>query len=111
MLSVSQRLVASILVITLFGYSTAWAFAGHASALDGEVAPVTHAHAPHAAEHDDLTDGASDGDHCGHAAAHMTALSPTRHPNFSPQVERFELALTLAASTIADSPPAKPPRS
>lgn len=99
-----RRLVASILIVALIGYGTAWAFSGHA--LDDADHAANGAHEHSQTAHDD-----SGCDHCCHASAHMTGLAPPLPKVRRPDADTFRLDPDLTPATRLSTPPLKPPRS
>ena len=98
-----RRFITLLLVVTLLGYGTSWAFSGHVLE-DVDHAADIHGHSQEMVDE-------SDCDHCCHAAAHMTGLTPplpelARLDNEILRPSPGRLALTHCAS-----PPRKPPRS
>lgn len=99
-----QRLIASILVVTILGYGTSWAFAGHALEDADHAAGGMHAQTQSALDDNDC-------DHCCHATAHMTGLAPSLPKVRRPDAGVFRLSPGFAVATLFSAPPLQPPRS
>jgi hypothetical protein len=70
-LPITRRVIAAILILTVLGYGTAWAFDWHA---------MDAAEHIHASEHADTDSHADDGcDHCCHAGVHLLGFSRPVH--------------------------------
>ena len=99
-----RRFIVAILMFSVLGYGTAWAFEWH------PVDVVDHAHA---IEHADSGSAAGDGgcDHCCHAGAHLIGLAQWGQP-----ISPFGCKLLVANwteifVTRSTDPPIKPPQS
>jgi hypothetical protein len=101
-----RRIFAYLLGLALIAFGTPWTVAGHAydRAADAEAGLHTH-HGQGGSDHGD-----GNCDHVCHAAAHLVALTSARPALVKPTVERFRISEDLAAATLAQPPPLKPPR-
>ena len=98
-----RRLIAVVLILSVFGYGTAWAFHLHAPA----VSDAAHTQQADAATHND----AGGCDHCCHASAHFAGL--TNHPlQLLVSVPHLQLVRPNTAAYIKreTAPPLKPPQ-
>jgi hypothetical protein len=98
------RVISFFLVFALIGYGTTWAYDGHALERAAHAESGMHGQS-------ELDDDGSQCDHCCHAAAHMLGMSPPLPTLIRPHPDRFPMAVDRAATTLADAPPVKPPRS
>lgn len=99
-----RRIIASIVVLTVLGYGTAWAFAGHVLEVDGHAADGIHEDTQAV-----LDEGGCD--HCCHAAAHMTGMAPPMPTFHYPDADTFRADGGCTAATLSSAPPLRPPRS
>lgn len=98
-----RRIIASILVLALFGYGTAWAFAGHVSDIAAHAVGDVHADAPQLPDEDGC-------DHCCHAAAHLIGLASPFAESGRRAVDVYGPGVVRHVSMLALPPPLRPPR-
>lgn len=100
-----RRIIASVLVVTVLGYGSAWAFAGHT--LD------TGDHAAMADLFEHAQTAAEDGgcDHSCHAGAHMTGMASPVPTFIFPDIGSLRATYSRSTLPISFAPPLKPPRS
>jgi len=104
-----KRFIAAVIILSLVGLATAWAFDSHAadSATHGQLSG-----APNTEHHPDGDADDHGHDHCGHTGAHLVGLSNASRV-FSAMVHSTLKPLPpsdlFINRTIA--PPFKPPRS
>jgi hypothetical protein len=99
-----QRFISFILVFSLIGYGTTWAFDGRAFERAAHAKSGMHGQS-------ELGDDGSQCDHCCHAAAHMLGIYSPLPTLIRPQPDSFHMAVDRLAATLAHAPPIKPPRS
>jgi hypothetical protein len=92
-----------MVVLSILGYGSSWAFAGHA------VDPAEHAVAGVVADQP-IGSEESACDHCCHAAAHMVGLAPAPLTPYRKQPDSFRVACGDTLILIPSAPPLKPPR-
>lgn len=100
----AKRLFIAVLILSVIGYGTAWAFDTHALDLSD------HAQLSFDAGFSPLDHDDSDCDHCCHANAHFTGLASSgfrAFPSTSTSNDATALAVYL---TRSPSPPFKPPQ-
>jgi hypothetical protein len=98
-----RRLIAFVLILSVFGYGTAWAFHWHAPA----VSDAAHAEQADATGHND----AGGCDHCCHASAHFTGLTHRPLQLFVSVTGQQRVRPNLAAYIKREAaPPLKPPQ-
>jgi len=106
-----------MLVICTLGYSSVWAYDGHAVVIDEHASAVQvdniqlHVHVGETSTHEDtnaITDTACD--HCGHISAHLQAIfSQSGYLiSISRQSELLEFSETFVSYIV--SPDLRPPR-
>ena len=98
-----QRLVLSLIIVSLCGYGTAWAYSGHS----GDIA------AHFSVEIDDDDHGAlgDEGcDHCCHAGSHLTGLVYIVPGLINRPADGYCGSDNSAVLTLNQPPPFKPPR-
>jgi len=100
-----NRLFIAILMLSVFGYGTVWAFDSHAVDL------ADHAHATENADPDDQAHDESGCDHCCHAGAHFTGLTSADYLFFPPASGSNNATIPAVYVTRATDPPLKPPQS
>ena len=99
-----RRLLTILVVLSMLGYGSAWAFDTHAFNLAGDTAIGAHDQAGAALDETGC-------DHCCHASAHLVGLVSSR-PQLAPlRRDRFRLASGFLLSHAFFAPPLKPPRS
>ena len=105
-----KRFIAAVIILSLVGLTTAWAFDAHAadSAAHGQ-----HIDTADSENHPDADADADDHahDHSCHAAAHLAGLSNTPHqlfPVLQPVLQPSNPVNSFLSRTIA--PPFKPPQ-
>jgi len=98
-----RQFITLLLVIALLGYGTSWAFSGHVLE-SADHAAGTHEHGQEMIDEEDC-------DHCCHAAAHMTGLTPPMPGLTHPDNEILRPVPGHLAFTHRSSLPRKPPRS
>ncbi|HPE81785.1 MAG TPA: hypothetical protein PKZ35_17485 [Gammaproteobacteria bacterium] len=97
-----RRLIAVVLMLSVFGYGTAWAFHWHSPASD-----AVHAQQVDTPDHNDAGGGC---DHCCHASAHFVSLIHQVQPFVSvPDVRRASLPARVYVRR-STAPPLKPPQ-
>lgn len=100
-----QRVISSVLVLTLVGWGTSWAYPGHLPDDLDHVLLGVHEHAQPGQED-------SGCDHCCHVSAHMTGVvSPPLRKFAGPPVNIYPQDAGCAVATRFSDPPLKPPRS
>ncbi len=100
-----RRLVASILIVAILGYGTAWAFAGQE--FDAKAHTLAMANPTQTDTHHAITGC----DHACHASAHMVGLHQELPSIGAVVAERFVCLACCALATLAPNLPLKPPRS
>lgn len=102
--SMVRRVIAAILMFSVLGYGTAWAFEWHSVDIADHAHATEYAYPAPQADHEGC-------DHCCHAGAHLVGLAQRSQP-FSPNATAPRLANGAAVFvTRFTDPPLKPPQS
>jgi len=99
-----RRVIAGILMFSILGYGTAWAFEWHSVDIGDHAQVTEHANPDHQADHEGC-------DHCCHAGAHLIGLAHRVYP-ISPAAAEPRLGNGVGIFiTHSTDPPLKPPQS
>ena len=100
-----RRMISLVLVVSLIGWGTSWAYSGHV--LDDVDHPSLGVH-----EHTQPAEEETACDHCCHMSAHMTGVVTPRLPSLAVRpVDIYSLDARRVIDTRYLSPLLKPPRS
>ncbi len=104
-----RKLLLTLLVLCTLGYSSAWAFDGHALEADNTLSDASISVTPdkHDAEHAS-TDSACD--HCGHISAHLQAIFTQNGYLCSLNQSSDSLEYFEHFTSLISSPDLRPPR-
>ena len=98
-----QRLILLLVVISLCGYGTAWAYSDHSSDIAAHFSVEIDDHG-----HDALDDEACD--HCCHAGSHLTGLVCAVPGSSHRPADGCCTSGNSVFPTLSQAPPFKPPR-
>ena len=98
-----RRLIVILLIASILGYGTAWAFDGHSHDSSDHVHVMDQDHLDHQVDEDQC-------DHCCHASAHFLGFTSESNPQLPVASNAFLLTSTEAYIACATDPPIKPPQ-